>query len=257
MRVSRRTLLQGGAASAMALMGAPRARAVAGFDHSHQALTVLLRAYSRDGEVAYGELQAEQKALDAYLASLAAVTPGDYRGFSREQKLAYWLNAYNAHALNMVVSHWPVMSIRKVAGDGIKVPCVQGGLLGRGRLSLTVVEKQVLAQLGDARVFLAAVPAARGGPSLRESAYRADAVDSQLEDAAWRFVEDPDKNMLHAGGSRMRLNAVFQWHRAAFEKDARSLVRFVARYVRSDDEGAAGRSPVVAFTPFDWSVNGH
>ena len=100
-------------AISLALTLMPEA-AGAAFDQSHQRWTAQLQRFVRDGEVDYAAWKNEQATLDDYLRELARVGKDDFAGFSREEKLAFWINAYNAYTVRLILDHYPVSSIRSI-----------------------------------------------------------------------------------------------------------------------------------------------
>ena len=84
------------------------------FDHSHQIWTQLLEKHVRDGLVDYQSLARDPEPLNRYLARLQAVGPKQYAGWDEPQRLAFWLNAYNAYTVKLVLDHWPVESIKDI-----------------------------------------------------------------------------------------------------------------------------------------------
>jgi Protein of unknown function, DUF547 len=100
------------ASLAASFLAAAPARAA--LDHSHQRWTAQLRQFVQGGEVDYAGWKNEQAQLDDYLRELVRVKKEEFAGFSREQKLAFWINAYNAYTVRLILDHYPVSSIRSI-----------------------------------------------------------------------------------------------------------------------------------------------
>ena len=238
----------------MTLVSLALATAVA-FDHSHAGWTAVLAGHVHDGAVDYTGLhQRGGPALDAYLRSLVALPRDDYQRFSREQRLAFWINAYNAYTIRVILDHYPVKSIRSIgflpmaAFRRSFIP-----LLG-GELSLNDIENDRLRkELREPRIHFAIVCASKSCPTLRAQAYRADQIEEQLEQAARAFVRDPRKNRWDGPGRTLFLSSIFKWFRGDFEQAAGSLEKFVARYLGPP---IAEGSVKVEFLDYDWSLNG-
>jgi hypothetical protein len=261
---NRRSFLQRAALGASAVAGASApSRAAGGLDHQHAGWTALLRAYVHEGNVAYGELSGESRALDAYLATLHAVGPAEYGAFTPAQKMAFWINAYNAHVVKLVTENHPVDSVRSIGllpGSALRRSSIPLRALGPEDLSLNDMANKVLPAFGDARVHLACAPGAAGGPLLRAGAYRADALHAQLEDAACRFLDDPGHVAVDAARGSLTLSEVLEWHRGQLESEAGSLAAFVGRHASSEQVEALrarGRVWKVTFRPVNWALNGH
>jgi hypothetical protein len=215
------------------------------FDQQHAAWTSLLRRYLHAGEVDYGRLKQNEGELDWYLRQLASVKPEEFEAFSREDRLAFRINAYNAYTVRMILDHYPVSSIRKIGllpGSAFRSSFIP--LLG-ATVSLSDVEDSLRA-MGDPRIHFAIVCASRSCPELRGEAYRGADLDPQLEDAARRFLEDGRKNRHQ--GSTLQVSSIFKWYRDDFVRAGGSLERYLARY------GLRGAQ--IEFLDYDWSLNG-
>ena len=84
-----------------------------GFDHQHKAWDVLLRRHVKNGRVNYTMLSKKRQAVNAYLSSLN-VDPKTFDGWRGPEKMAFWINAYNAYTIAKVLDHWPVKSIKDI-----------------------------------------------------------------------------------------------------------------------------------------------
>lgn len=234
-------------------------------DHEHAAWTALLGRYVRDGEVDYEGLKRSGiPDLDAYVQSLQAVCRGNYDESTRGQKLAFWINAYNAYTLKLVLTHYPLSSIRNIGvlpGAAFRESFIPLSALhtgGDALLSLNEIEHDILRkQFQEPRIHFAIVCASESCPALRSEAYRARALEAQLTDAAQRFVRDPSKNRYDAATNTLHLSAIFDWFHDDFERAAKTVPAFVARYAEPTVAQAINtRAPRVQHLDYDWSLNG-
>ncbi len=217
----------------------------AAFDQQQATRTALLRQYVHAGQVDYAGLKKNEDELDAVLRRLASVQPEEFDRFSRKEKLAFLINAYNAYAIRTILDHYPVSSIRKIGlipGEAFRSSFVP--LFGK-KLSLNDIE-DLLREMREPRIHFAIVCASRSCPELRAEAYRAAVLDRQLDQAARGFLHDRKKNRVE--GSTLRLSSIFKWYRDDFTRGAGSLEAFVARY------GLRGER--IEFLDYDWSLNG-
>jgi hypothetical protein len=220
----------------------------------------LLAAYVRGDAVDYAAWKRDGRAdLRAHLASVSATRKADYDRWSRAERLAFWLNAYNAAVVEVVLDRHPLASIRDVGDapfeafrrDVLPLPHLLGG-----SVSLDHVEKEILAkELRDPRVHVALVCAARSCPALRPEAYDATRLDAQLDDDARRFLSDPSRNRWDPATRTLHLSKVFEWYAADFGGPA-GVRSFVARYLPAGvgEEVRSGRARV-AFLEYDWALN--
>jgi hypothetical protein len=241
----------------------PPVQAREDFDHDHQALTRILRAYVFDGNVAYAELKGDPAELEHYLETLTGVSAVQYSQWGSAQQLAFWLNAYNAFVIKLIVDHHPVDAIRSIGdlpGSAMKLPFIGIHVLGSLNLSLDDIYDNVLRKrFADPRVHLAVCAAVKSGPALRTTAFKANALESQLDDAAFRFVNDERRNSIDVGSGRLRLSPLFRKFRGDFERHHGTLLAFLALYLDGDGRAlrALGHRARVEFSSFDGSLNGY
>ena len=234
----------------------------AAFDHDHRAWTRLVGQYVADGRVDYASLHHDARAeLSAYLDTLSAVSRPCYAEWTRDQRLAFWINAYNAYTVSLVLEHYPVRSIRSIGwvpGSAFRTKFIPMAALADGDLSLDDIEHGHLRkEFHEPRIHFAIVCASVSCPPLRSEAYRPADLDRQLDEQARRFLGDPTKNRVERESRTLRLSPIFKWFREDFEKAAGSVPAFVARYV-DPATAAACREPDVRieFLDYDWSLNG-
>jgi hypothetical protein len=223
-------------------------------DQSHARWTALLARWVQDGRVDYAGLQHHGRgALDAYLATLSSACPTDYERWTPAERIAFWLNAYNAATVRLVLDHYPIASIRKIGwlpGAAFREKLLPMPGLKGATISLDDIEHGTLrSSFREPRIHFALVCAARSCPALRSEAYRGADLDAQLDDQARQFLHDPRKNRVDAAARTLHLSPIFAWYRGDFEAGGGSLAGYVARYLGD----VAGYD--VEFLDYDWSLN--
>ncbi len=217
----------------------------AAFDQAHTALTALLRRFVHAGAVDYAGLKTSEGDLDSYLRKLVSVRPEEFERYDRNQQLAFRINAYNAHAIRMILDRYPVSSVRKIGllpGAAFRSSFIP--LLG-GTRSLNEIEG-ALREAGEPRIHFALVCASKSCPELSEEAYRGAILDRQLDEAEQRFLHDRRKNRVE--GETLYLSSIFKWYRDDFARAAGSLEAYLAR--------SGLRGSRIEFLDYDWSLNG-
>jgi len=226
-------------------------------DQSHGAWTKILQQHVQDGRVAYAELKKDDRPLQAYLDELSATCAADYETWSRKQRLAFWINTYNAFTVRLILDHYPIPSIRKIGwlpGAAFRKQFIPMTGLKGGVVSLNDVEHGTIrADFREPRIHFALVCAARSCPPLRSEAYRASDLNEQLENQARIFLNDPGKNRFDAQTKTLHLSRIFDWFRADFEAVSESLAAYVSQYM--DDPGIRDADVRVEFMDYDWSLN--
>lgn len=237
-------------------------RSCEAFDHDHPAWARVLRAHVPEGEVDYAAMaQSDAPQLGRYLRSLQNACGPEPEDWTRSQKLALWLNAYNAYTVRLVLDHHPVDSIREIGvvpGAAFRKRFIELPWHSASKISLDDIEHRILrARFREPRIHFALVCASRGCPDLRREPYLAPSLDSQLDDAARRFLRDRTKNRFDAGEGVLRLSPIFDWFREDFERAAGSVPRFVVRYVEPETARAIRSGDVrIEHLDYDWSLNG-
>lgn len=226
-------------------------------DHTHAAWTALLRERVRDGRVDYAALARDDAALNAYLATLSGTCAADYERWTTPQRIAFWLNAYNAFTVRLILDHYPLASIRRIGwlpGAAFRERFISMAGLKGGTISLDDIEHRTLrSAFREPRIHFALVCAARSCPVLRDEAYRAGDLDRQLDDQGRVFLHDPTKNRVDVAAKTLYLSSIFDWFRDDFVAAAGSVPAFVSPYL--DDVGTPVRRFAVEFLDYDWSLN--
>jgi len=206
------------------------------FDHSHAGLTAVLEQHVQGELVDYGKLTADPGGLDAYLKSLENVKPADFRGWSEDERFAFWTNAYNAYTLKLITQHYPLKSIKDIGGLFAKGPWDRAfiplnSLAGEDKpLTLNQVEHQILRkEFSDARVHAAVNCASLGCPPLAQEAFVARKLDEQLDRQVRAWIAS-DRNVLDQGAGKLRLSKIFDWFEEDFIREAGSVRAWVAKY---------------------------
>ena len=210
---------------------------------AHKGLDSLLQKYVSDaGKVDYKGLKTDKAALDAYCDLLSANPVQEH--WSREEKMAYWINAYNAFTLKLITDHYPTKSIMNF--DGGKTWDIRRIRIGGKKYSLNNIENDILRpQFGDARIHFAINCAARSCPPLWNHAYTAENLETTLESRARAFINNSKYNTIAA--NRARVSKIFEWYAADFG----DLKSFLNRY----SDVALNKNAAVSFNEYDWALN--
>lgn len=250
------------------------ARAQAGFDHSHAAWTPLLKKHvvvQRGGQasqVRYAAFAADRAALKAYLATLSAVSPAQFDTFTKPQRMAFLINAYNAFTVELILTKYPDLQSIKDLGSVFSSPWKPKivPLLGT-MVSLDNIEHDMLRARGrydDPRVHFAVNCASIGCPALREEAFVAERLDAQLDEQSRRFMADRSRNRWNAQAGRAEVSKIFDWFGEDFRLGHRgiaSLNAFISRHAEQMADAPADREKLrsgtfdVGFLDYDWKLN--
>ncbi len=236
----------------------------------HSTLTGVLETYLQHDLVDYAALQLGREGLDAYLAELAGTDPEVLGAAPRDARLAFWINAYNACALRLVIDHYPIRkagfptslvrslqgvpanSIRQIPDTWTREFC---DVAGKAR-ALDEIEHEIIRPMGEPRIHFAVNCASRSCPVLAPRAYTAEELNDQLDAAVRRFLASERNYVLvREGDPALALNKVLDWYRDDFG-GIEGVVEFLLHYVTPQDvEYIRGRAPEVGFIEYDWTLN--
>jgi hypothetical protein len=233
--------------------------AASAFDHDHSAWQAVLDDHLRDGLVDYERLRADPSPLDAYLGQLATVGEGDYTAWSPEQRLTFWLNAYNAFLVRAVVDHYPLKRAWWRSRGYRFPPNSLKQIDDFDRHAFTAVKeelslREVRGLIGklsdDPRLAFALSCGCQGGPPLPAQAFRAAQLEEQLESAALTFSRDPRRVSLDARALTLTLSPVFRGARIG------APIPLLSRYLPAD-QAEALKEPgwTIAWQPEDWELD--
>lgn len=196
----------------------------------HRPLDQILDVDVRDGLVYYRALKSERGRLDRYIASLN-VPAATYQGWTKPQQMAFWVNAYNAFVLQTVINHYPMSStIKQIPGAFDR-----SAFRAAGRsVTLDQIEKTILPEFKEPRLYLALGRGAIGGGRLRSEAYTGDRLDKQLAEIQAEFVSNRNLYQVDRLTNVMSITPILSWREADF----------VAAYADKADPLFAQRSPI-------------
>jgi hypothetical protein len=251
--------------------------AAAEFDHEHREWTALLKQHvvvldgGKASRVRYAGFHKDRARLKGYLDALSRVGEREFGTWSKEQQLAFLLNAYNAATIEKVLTRYPgigsIWDFGKVFGNPFKDRFIR--LLGR-ETSLDAIEHDTIRAEGaydDPRIHFALNCAAAGCPMLREEAYVAARLERQLEEQTTRFLSDRARNRYNAESGALEVSKIFDaapWYGGDFRRGWKgygSLEQFFAGYAAllADDpahrQGIASRKTRIRFLDYDWTLN--
>ncbi|HJS36977.1 MAG TPA: DUF547 domain-containing protein [Burkholderiales bacterium] len=214
---------------------------------------VVLLPGEHASQLRYDGFATDRQVLKGYLDSLSAVGRVEFDGWTKNERKAFLINAYNAFTVEKILTRWPdirsIWDFGKIFGNPFKDDFFK--LLGRP-MSLDGIEHGMLRKPGaydDPRVHYAVNCASIGCPMLREEAYAAPRLDAQLEEQAVRFLSDRSRNRFREG--RLEVSKIFDWYQEDFEPRG----KYFARYARA--LGYPGGDVPVDFLDYDWTLNAY
>lgn len=217
-------------------------------------------------EVAYQGMAQNHDQLKQYLEDLSQVSQSQFDSWSKNDQLAFLINAYNAATVELILTAWPDLKSIKDLGGFLSSPWSKEfvSLLGKTR-SLDEIEHKMIRGSGrynDPRVHFAVNCASVGCPALRSEAYEGDKLNLQLDEQTALFLSDRSRNYIEE--KTINLSSIFKWYREDFEKGWQGFNRLEDFLLAHKDD--IGMSTSVAdklktgdvdieFLNYDWRLN--
>lgn len=239
------------------------------FDHTHKKWTELLKKYvvqndkGTSSTVKYKSFNKES--LASYLADLRDVTKTDFGSWSKEKQLAFYINAYNAFTVKLILDNYPLKSIRKISffspwkKEFFKL---FGEPFFLDKIEHTLVRKS--GKFKEARIHFAFNCASIGCPALLNTAWVHDKLEKQFDQAAKNFLKDRSRNKVNLKKKRIEVSNIFKWYGKDFEGNKNnypSLKAFFVKYADSigsnpkEVQFVKSKSFSVKTTGYNWNLN--
>lgn len=204
---------------------------------------ILRNFVSSTGQVNYRSLKNSSTTLDGYLEELQTYPPQN--NWERNQIMAYWINAYNAYTIKLIIDNYPVNSIKDIhGGDPWNKKWIK---IGGSTYSLNQIENDILrARYGDARIHFAVNCAAASCPPLYNRAFTASNLNSTLQRLTRSFVNNSSYNTLSS--AKIEISKIFEWYAGDFGN--------VKSYIDGFTDVEIGANTQVSYKEYNWALNG-
>jgi len=216
--------------------------------------TLLQKNVTEDGKVNYKGVIKDSTLLNQYLAVLSKNPPNE-KTWTREEQMAYWINAYNAFTIKLITKYYPIKSIKDI-GSSIQVPFVNTPwdikfiLIGNQKMDLNNIEHGILRKkFNDPRVHMALVCASKSCPILLNEPYDPKRLDEQFAKQTKAFLGDPYRNKITADNPQ--LSMIFKWYSMDFTKNGGSVLSFINTYSSTKTKPDAK----ISYVEYDWNLN--
>ncbi|WP_459211257.1 DUF547 domain-containing protein [Aquimarina rhabdastrellae] len=203
---------------------------------------VLILNVSKDGKVNYKGVIQDSPLLYKYFSMMSENPPEE--NWSDEEKLAYWVNLYNAIAIKMVIDNYPIDTIKDLQDPWNH----RFFKIGDKKYSLDDIEHKILREMNDPRIHFIINCAAKSCPDLWNRAYTAENINKALDERTRAFINDPRFNVI--SGTELKVSRIFDWYKKDFEGKG-SIEDFINRY----SEVQVSKIAKDNFKEYDWTLN--
>ena len=232
-------------------------------DFSYADWNDVLEAYvDEDGLVDYTGLAADRQALDRFIGSIETTGPkSDPDAFpTRDDQLAYYINAYNAHVFQGVLELGPdAKTVWGFTGTGLGFFVRMKVEVDGERMSLKSLEDDIIRDgFKDPRIHAALNCASIGCPKLPKVAFLPERLDEQLDAEMTKFVNEERNCKIDTAAGTATLSKIFDWFRKDFEEyqaehGGGGLREYINRYRPADSQLSADLK--IEFAKYDKGLN--
>ena len=210
---------------------------------NHTTWNQLLKKHVSDqGKVDYLGFKKDLTELNAYLDWLSNCKPSET--WSKDQLMAFWINAYNALTIKLIVDRYPISSIKDIYSPwNIKVITI-----ANKTLSLNNIEHDILRKMGDPRIHFGIVCASISCPKLQNEAFNTQNTNRLLNKASKEFLADSTKNELTTDAAE--LSKIFKWFAKDFKQEG-SLIDFLNKFA----DIRIASNATISFKDYNWGLN--
>jgi hypothetical protein len=215
---------------------------------SHELWNTFLKKYvTSDGHVNYQAIIKNKTELNKYMTLLKNSHPNDK--WTENERKAYWINAYNAFTIKLIIDNYPIKSIKDISG-ALKSPWDINFITIENQIySLADIEHKILRkEFNDPRIHFAINCASVSCPRLLNEAFLAENLDQQLNKTAEGFVNDSSRNKISAGSAEV--SSIFNWFSEDFTKKG-TIVDFLNLYSKIKIKAKTK----VKYLDYNWNLN--
>lgn len=236
-------------------------------DHTHTAWDQLLKDHViKDAQQTWFQYKKlkdsgeNMSKLNSYLDELSKVTKKEFLKFSKAQRLAFLINAYNGFTVKLIIDKYPVKSIKDIGGLFTNTWKIKFFTLLEEKTYLDHIEHGLIRKMfKEPRIHFAVNCASIGCPNLQAYAFTGKDIKKQLDKAEKDFFADTEKNKIHHGKKKMKISKIFSWFKEDFVKKHGSLEKYLAQAMpltEAQKKDLLEDKYDIDHASYDWNLNG-
>jgi hypothetical protein len=209
--------------------------------------SLLKKHVDKQGNVDYKELKTDEATLNAYIDYLTVTSPE--KSWSVNKQKAFWINAYNAYTIKLIVDNYPLKSITEIKKKGKTAWKIPFAKIGNELYTLDHIEHEILRKkLFDPKIHVGVNCASISCPKLANIAFTEENIEAELTRLMKEFVNDTSKNKLSK--KKIQISSIFDWFKDDFSKNSS-----VIDYVNTFSEMEINSNAKITYLKYDWSLN--
>ena len=209
---------------------------------------LLQKHVTKNGIVDYKSFKNDETKLDSYISYLEKTSPSN--SWSKNKQKAFWINAYNAYTIKIILKNYPLKSIMDIKEEGKTAWKIPFAKVGNITYTLDHIEHQILRkEFSDPKIHVGVNCASGSCPKLGNNAFTEQNIETELTRLMKDFVNDVSRNKITK--KKVQISSIFDWFKGDFTKKG-SVIEFLNKY--SDIE--ISPKAKISFLKYDWTLNG-
>ncbi|WP_298544623.1 DUF547 domain-containing protein [uncultured Aquimarina sp.] len=204
---------------------------------------ILVLNVTDNGLVDYDGVTNDVIVFYKYFRYLQNISPEDH--WSKDEKIAYWLNVYNATVMKMIIDEYPIESINKIENPWKRKAFKSKGV----RYSLDDIEHNILRKFSDPRIHFLLNCGSMSSPRLWNRAYTSSNIELALEERTREFINDPQRNQINS--KTVRISQLFEWYEEDFTSNHSNVIDFINDYSTVKINNSISKK----YITYDWNLN--
>ncbi|MFY0603774.1 MAG: DUF547 domain-containing protein [Flavobacteriaceae bacterium] len=209
---------------------------------------LLQKHVDKKGNVDYKALKKEEAKLNLFLTSLQKANTTKFDSENAEK--AFWINAYNAYTIKIILSNYPTTSIMNIKRNDKTAWKISFAKVGSKTYTLDYIEHEILRKkFKDPRIHVGVNCASISCPKLANIAFTADNIENELERLMKEFVNDSTKNKISK--SKIEISEIFNWFKGDFTTEG-TIIEYLNKYSKTE----INKKAKIKYLTYDWNLNG-
>lgn len=209
---------------------------------------VLQNHVTKNGIVDYKSFKNEEAKLDSFISYLENTSPDN--SWSANKQKAFWINAYNAYTIKLILENYPLKSITDIKQDGKTAWKIPFAKVGGKTYTLDFIEHEILRKnFSDPKIHVGVNCASGSCPKLGNVAFTEENIETELTGLMKDFINDTSRNNLSK--NKVQISEIFNWFKDDFTKNG-SIIDFLNSY----SETEISKKAKISYLKYDWTLNG-
>ncbi|PQJ77319.1 DUF547 domain-containing protein [Polaribacter glomeratus] len=208
---------------------------------------LLQKHVSKNGIVDYKSFKKDENKLDTFLFYLEKTSLE--KNWSTNKQKAFWINAYNAYTIKIILENYPLKSIMDIKQNGNSAWKIPFAKVGGKTYTLDYIEHEILRKtLFDPRIHVGVNCASGSCPKLSNTAFTEKNIESELSRLMKDFINDASRNKISK--DKIEISSLFDWFKDDFTKNG-SIIDYINSYTKIQISSDAK----ISYLIYNWTLN--